>query len=151
MAEGQRMPLKALRPRRTKDALVRVGLALSLPPDVPLATLPLNPLRVLTEAVKDSENVGALSMAGCPQSARDRSSQADRHERPCGRAELFFLRLPPLIDQDDGLAEQLIVAHGIVANVLLAVIALHTQLKNERVVPYNTVVWLGTTSLCARS
>jgi hypothetical protein len=69
MAEGQRMPLEALRPRRTKDALVRVGLALSLPPDVPLATLPLNPLRVLTEAVKDSENVGALSMAGCPRSA----------------------------------------------------------------------------------
>jgi hypothetical protein len=68
-----------------------------------------------------------------------------------GRAELFFLRLPALIDQDDGLAEQLIVAHGIVANVLLAVIALHTQLKNERVVPYNTVVWLGTTSLCFAS
>ncbi len=45
-----------------------------------------------------------------------------------GRANLFFLlRLPPLINQDDGLAEQLIVAHGIVANLLLAVIALHAS------------------------
>ena len=43
-----------------------------------------------------------------------------------GRINLFFLlRLPPLIDRNDDLAEQLILAHEIVANVLLAVIALH--------------------------
>ena len=37
----------------------------------------------------------------------------------------FFFRLPQLMDRDDKLAEQLILAHGIVANLLLAVIALH--------------------------
>jgi cytochrome b561 len=43
-----------------------------------------------------------------------------------GRINLFFLvHLPPLIDRDDELGEQLIAAHGVVANLLLAVIALH--------------------------
>ena len=45
-----------------------------------------------------------------------------------GRVNLFFLfRLPQLMDRDDELAEQLILAHGIVANLLLAVIALHAS------------------------
>jgi cytochrome b561 len=42
------------------------------------------------------------------------------------RVNLFFLfRLPPLMERNDELAKQLIQAHGIVANLLLAVIALH--------------------------
>lgn len=45
-----------------------------------------------------------------------------------GRINFFFLfRLPPLIGQDHDLAEQLVVAHGIVANMLLAVIAVHAS------------------------
>lgn len=43
-----------------------------------------------------------------------------------GRAGVFFvLRLPPLIERNDDLAKQLLLAHGAVANLLLAVIALH--------------------------
>jgi cytochrome b561 len=43
-----------------------------------------------------------------------------------GRTGVFFvLRLPPLIQRNDELAEQLLQAHGAVANLLLAVIALH--------------------------
>ena len=43
-----------------------------------------------------------------------------------GRTGVFFvLHLPPLIQRNDELAEQLLQAHGAVANLLLAVIALH--------------------------
>ena len=43
-----------------------------------------------------------------------------------GRTGVFFvLRLPPLIQRNDELAEQLLLAHGAVATLLLAVIALH--------------------------
>ena len=43
-----------------------------------------------------------------------------------GRTGVFFvLRLPPLIQRNDELAQQLLQAHGAVANLLLAVIALH--------------------------
>ena len=43
-----------------------------------------------------------------------------------GRTGVFFvLRLPPLIQRNDELAEQLLLAHGVVANLLLAIIALH--------------------------
>ncbi len=45
-----------------------------------------------------------------------------------GRINFFFLfRLPPLIGRDHDLAEQLIAAHGVVANVLLAIIAVHAS------------------------
>ena len=43
-----------------------------------------------------------------------------------GRTGLFFvLHLPPLIQRNDELAEQLLLAHEVVANLLLAIIALH--------------------------
>jgi cytochrome b561 len=43
-----------------------------------------------------------------------------------GRLNLFFVyHLPPLIDRNDELGEQLIAAHGLVANILFVVIALH--------------------------
>jgi cytochrome b561 len=50
------------------------------------------------------------------------------HTNALGRGvTVFFLfRLPPLIGEDHDLADELLAAHAIVANILLIVIALHT-------------------------